>query len=132
MRVFLIAIVVLLGVTCAIAGGYSADGIVDLDTPGVLEALRKDNPMHYETIGKKRAGLSDKTGFEIPLWMRKNFNVTNVSCGRVADASIFLTSNPPKLPLSFTLARTRYRTLITLTKFRQPSSEPIIESLWAK
>ncbi len=127
MRVLVTVVVALLCVAGGISVGFSAENAIDLDNPGALEALRKDNPTHYETIRDILAGLSEiRIGSDIPSFLQRKFKATNVSCPRVADAWLILASNPPKLPVSFTLDRTQYRKLITLTKFREPKCELLL------
>jgi hypothetical protein len=119
MRLLMAAMIAFLGVVSAVAGGFGAGGVVDLDAPGALEALKKGNPSHYDTICKIMTGLRGKTKSEIPRWMQKNFRATNVSYANVDVASIFLTSDPPKLRLFFTLDGQDYRTLMTLTNIKR-------------
>jgi hypothetical protein len=114
-RFFLTAIIALLGVAGAAAGDHWPGRTIDLDKPGTLEALQRDNPAHYEKIHKIMDGLATKPHSKVPGWIQEHFNVRNVSYVNVGCAPILLTTDPPKKRISFTLEGTRYRALVTLT-----------------
>jgi len=104
MRSVLIAVAfVLLALTNAIAQPVLPRA-VDLDAPGVLEALARSNPTHFVVIQRILAE-------DVPRWLRASFNAQSV-----IYQPIVLTSHPPKRRLSFTLDDTRYIAVITLTK----------------
>ena len=110
MRSVLIAVAfVLLGLTNAIAQPLLPRG-VDLDAPGALEALARNNPTHFAVIQRILAEAGARRDAEVPRWLRASFNAQSV-----IYQPIVLTSHPPKRRLSFTLDDTRYVAVITLT-----------------
>ncbi|MGO9572027.1 MAG: hypothetical protein ACLP5H_31280 [Desulfomonilaceae bacterium] len=113
-RFLMTAFIALLGVAGANAGDNWARHTVDLDEPGALEALQRDNPAHYEEIHKIMDDLSWKPDSEIPGWIQTHSKVRNFSYTSFRDGSVLLTSYPPKKGLSFTLDGTLYRTLVTM------------------
>ena len=110
MRSVLIAVAfVLLGLTNAIAQPVLPRG-VDLDAPGALEALVRNNPTHFVVIQRILNEAGARPDAEVPRWLRASFNAQSV-----IYQPIVLTSHPPKRRLSFTLDDTRYIAVITLT-----------------
>ena len=83
---------------------------VDLDAPGVLEALEQTNPAHYGIVRTILAEVFLRPDIEVPRWLRASFNAQGVDY-----RPIVLTSHPPKRRLSFTLDDTRYVAVIVLT-----------------
>jgi hypothetical protein len=86
---------------------------VDLDEPGVLEALRRSDPNHYEKIRRILDGVLQRPGPEVPRWMQTTFDARDVSY-----VPIVLTSHPAKRRLSFALDATRYEVVVVLTNVR--------------
>jgi hypothetical protein len=90
-----------------------AAGVVDLDRPGALDALRQSNPAHYQTVRTIMDGVLQRPDAEVPRWLQATFAAQDVSY-----APILLTSHPPKRRLSFALDTTRYEMVVTLTTVR--------------
>lgn len=107
-RFLVIAVVVLFGVADEMVGDRPVAWIVDLDEPGALEALRRDNPSHYKKILEIMRHSSTNQGSGGPWFKKAENGAYNVSSG------LLLTSNPPQKPLSFVLDGTHYRTLVTV------------------
>ena len=82
----------------------------NLNEPGALEALQRDNPAHYQTVRQILDNILKQPESQVPRWLRTTFNAQDVRYLRV-----LLTSDPPKRDLSFTLDDTRYKTRLTLT-----------------
>ena len=99
--------------TLTAAGPVTLTRTVDLDSPGVLEALERSNPTHYEKVLKIVEGVVRQPDAKVPQWIAVTFN------GRdVGYAPVVMTSYPPKRRLSFALDDTRYVTIVTLTNVR--------------
>ena len=91
--------------------------VVDLDEPGVLEAVQRSNPAHYEKVRKILDGVLQQKDAQVARWIRANFDGRDVSYGR-----ILLTSHPPQRRLSFALDATRYET--TIVRAAWPALQP--------
>jgi len=102
----------LLTVTAAVAAEGPPRNI-DLDRPGAMEALARDNPAHHDKIRQIIAGLFKRADHDVPRWLHVSFGAHDVSY-----APVWLTSDPPKKRLSFALDGTRYRTVVTLSHVR--------------
>ena len=83
--------------------------MVDLDAPGVLEALARSKPVHYDKIQKIVADVGSKSDREVDQWLRASFDAHDVRY-----AALLMVSHPPKRRLSFTLDEQGYTTIITL------------------
>ena len=83
---------------------------VDLNEPGALDRLARNNPEHYSKVRKILAGVDEIPEQAVGRWMKAQFNATDVSY-----SPYLLTSNPPLKRLSFTLQTTRYQALLMLT-----------------
>jgi hypothetical protein len=81
--------------------------IVDLNTSGALKALQHTNSERYTAV----LNILD----EVLLYPGAEVVSVNGQEVEVDYPPILLTSNPPKRPLRFTLANTRYVAMITLT-----------------
>ena len=109
-RILVAAVIGLFAVSCAMAGDYRPGRTINLNRPGVLEALQQDNPAHYQKIQEIMAGLFRRPQSEVPRWIQTRYNARDVSYSLG-----LLTSDPPKRRLSFALDDTRYRAVVTLT-----------------
>lgn len=82
--------------------------IVDLDTPGSMETLARENPDHYAKVRRIVEEIPLRPPDTVPLWLKTEFG---------ADEAIFVgllkTSNPAKRTLSFRLENTRYEAVFT-------------------
>ena len=86
---------------------------VDLNEPGVLEALQRSNPSHYDKILRILEDVLQKSDAGVPRWMQTTFNARDVKY-----VPIVLTSHPAKRRLSFSLDATRYEVIVVLTNVR--------------
>ena len=86
---------------------------VDLNEPGVLEALQRSDPTRYEKIRRILEGVLQQPDAGVPRWMQTTFNASNVTY-----APLVLTSHPAKRRLSFSLDVTRYEAIVVLTNVR--------------
>jgi hypothetical protein len=112
LKPLIVAVPVLLWVV-AVASADSATAIIDLNKPGVLEALQSSDPTHYQKVREILDGVVQQSDNGVPRWIQTNFDGRDVKYGPV-----LLASDPPKKHLSFTLDDTRYKALVTLTNFR--------------
>jgi hypothetical protein len=95
------------------AAGPPSRGVIDLNEPGVLEALESSNPVHYDKIRRILRDILRQADAGVPRWMQTAFDARNVRY-----LPIILTSHPPKRELSFTLDATRYEVVIVLNNVR--------------
>src|SRR5262245_48114134 len=112
MRYALIAILVL-GLCGWAAAQLRPGATIDLDGPGALEALQRDNPVHYQIIQQIMAGLFARPDADVPRWLRASFNADDVSY-----APVLLATDPPKRRLAFVLDGTRYHSIVTLAHIK--------------
>jgi hypothetical protein len=111
-RLLALITVVGLGVGQApIAFGQSR--IVNLDVPGALDALARDNPQHYRKVREIMAEVQKQPDSEVPQWLRTHFDARDVNYG-----PLLLVTDPPKRRLSFTIDEVRYRSTVTLTNWK--------------
>jgi len=86
---------------------------INLNEPGALEALQRDNPVHYLTVHQILDNLLKQPESQVPRWLQTTFNAKDVRY-----VQVLLTSDPPKRDLSFMLDDTRYKARLTLTNDR--------------
>lgn len=97
----LIALVVLL-----VAGQALA---IDLDQPGAMQKLARDNPAHYAKVRKILSEAPYRPFTSMARWIRTEFNATYV------DTSLLLkTSYPAQTRLSFVLDGEPYSKVIRI------------------
>jgi hypothetical protein len=84
---------------------------IDLNEPGALDRLARDNPDHCTKIRQILAEVDEIPERSVSRWMKAQFKATEI-----AYFPVLLTSNPPKRKLSFTLETTHYEALLTLTQ----------------
>lgn len=92
---------------------YAQSRIVDIDAPGALDALARDNPRHYEKVREIISEVQKQPDSEVPRWMRARFDARGVIYG-----PLLLVTDPPKRHLSFTIDEIRYKTIVTLTNWK--------------
>jgi len=109
-RTLVATVITLFAVSSAMARDSRPGRTINLNRPGVLEALQHDNPVHYQKIQEIMAGLIRRPQSEVPRWIQTSYNARDVSYSLG-----LLTSLPPKRHLSFALDDTRYRAFVTLT-----------------
>jgi hypothetical protein len=88
--------------------GVQQDSI-DLNRPGALERLARENPFHYAIIRRILAGVDEVPENAVSRWMKSQFNATDITY-----SAVLMTSAPPRKQLSFTLETTRYSAVLTL------------------
>ena len=92
--------------------------VVDLDAPGVLDTLARDNPRHYTKVREIISEVRKQPEGEVTTWMRTRFDARDVVYG-----PLLLVTHPPKRRLSFTIDDVRYRSIVTLSDW-QPKPIP--------
>jgi len=94
-----------------IAGGSNAAGTIDLDVPGKLEAIERDNPDHFSKIERILAEVPRQPPNQkaVAEWMRTRFQARDVQYSDLVMASL-----PPKKRLRFSLDDTSYVKIFTL------------------
>ena len=96
------------------AGGASGldaqHATIDLNRPGALDRLARENPYHYAIIRKILAGVDAIPEHAVGRWMQAQFNATDITY-----SPVLWTSAPPRKELAFTLETTRYQAVLTLT-----------------
>lgn len=88
-----------------------APGAVDLNAPGALDALKTQRPRHYREIMGILAGLTQHPERDVVRWITANFPAEDV-----IYMPYWLTSFPPKRELNFSLDKTRYHIVVTITQ----------------
>lgn len=83
---------------------------VDLDRPGALEAIEKENPAHYRKIVDIIRVAADQSCLTAPQLMQ-----IEGARGTDCRAMAIMTSDPPKKRLVFRLDDVQYVTVVTLT-----------------
>ena len=97
----LIAVIALLFAAQALA--------IDLDQPGALQKLARDNPVHYAKVEKILSEAPHRPYATMARWIRTEFKATDV------DASHLLrTSYPAQARLSFVLDGQPYSKVIRI------------------
>ena len=97
----------LVAMLLATPAAHAQPAFVDLDQPGMLEALARSKPEHYAKIEKILDEVTRRAPETVPRWMKAQFGAEGVSF-----PSLLKTSDPAKRNLSFTLDKTRYEAVI--------------------
>ena len=109
----LCASVFLFGLALTLASASPDERLVNLNEPGALEALRRENPTEYRTIRKILDAVQEQPESpNVPQLLQTTYKAHDVSY-----LPVLLTSDPPKKNLAFTLGKTRYQIRVTLTHF---------------
>lgn len=117
MRILRVSLMVL---TATILPAHAAGRYVDLNKPGAMDQLKRENPAHYRAVSaivqaalrqEERPGDQAAVQAAVVEWWRIQFAY---KAQDVTYSPILLTSNPPKRELSFRLDEVRYRKLLTL------------------
>jgi len=111
MRTFVIAILFALDV-CQVA--WAERSIVNLDKPGMLEAIEKQNPAHHRKIVEILRVAQAEPCETLPQILKTQFDAQSTNCRSFQ----LLTSDPPKRHLTFTLTDTVYVTNVIQYKLR--------------
>jgi TPR repeat protein len=96
------------------AAEWKEQRIVNLDKPGVLEAIEKADPASHRKIIEILRLAQAEPCETLPQILKTRFDVAGANCG----AFQLLTSDPPKRHLSFTLADTTYVSHVVQYKLR--------------
>jgi len=99
------------------APAHAAIQPVDLDQPGAIERVRRDNPAHYRAIQHILGTAPDLQPRAITGWIRTSYDP------QAPAVLLIKTSYPPRARLEFALDDTRYVTFVTLRKL-EPSMLP--------
>jgi hypothetical protein len=99
------------------AAAQAATHPVDLDQPGAIERVRRDNPLHYRAIQHILGTAPDLQPRAITGWIRTSYDP------KAPPVLLIKTSYPPRARLEFALDDTRYVTFVTLRNM-QPSLQP--------
>ena len=109
-RQAMVVAIVAVGASLAHAG----PAVVDLDEPGAIESLARDNPDHYAKVRKILADVGTRPPQSVPQWMNAEFGAREVTF-----PALLKTSDPAKRSLTFVLDRTRYEAVVRVpTRWR--------------
>lgn len=106
MRILLAAL--LASATLAANAGPTLRQQVDLDSPGALERVQRDNPAHAKAITRILREAPYRRPQGLAGWVRTAFDA------KMASAMLIKTSYPPQARLEFVLDDTEYRAMVTL------------------
>jgi hypothetical protein len=88
----------------ALAMAFAGSAIaVDLDRPGALEALQRDNPAHFTKVEKILSDAPRMPYGSISGWIRTEFNAKGVN-----TSHLLKTTYPAQARLTFTLDHVEY------------------------
>ncbi|TMH66548.1 MAG: hypothetical protein E6H57_13365 [Betaproteobacteria bacterium] len=105
----LLAAIVLLLCSCALADAPQPWRAVDLDRPGALEALKLDHPGHFAKVEKILSEAPQRPYASVRGWMRTEFDARDV------DTSYLMkTSYPALARITFTLDERQYTKVIRI------------------
>lgn len=82
--------------------------VIDLDAPGLLEALSRDNPRHFEEVCQRIAQTLRHPYSDLSTGGRPVSGVDRVP-------AVLLTTYPPKRHLAFTIDDVKYETFVTIS-----------------
>ena len=82
---------------------------IDLDQPGAMQKLARDNPAHYAKVEKILSEAPYRPYTSIPRWIRTEFNATDVD-----TSHLLKTSYPAQARLSFVLDGQPYSKVISI------------------
>jgi hypothetical protein len=100
--------VLLASAALSVHAGPEPSRHVDLDRPGALAQVQRDNPAHYRTITTILREAPGRKPQSLAGWVRTAFDA------RMASALLIKTSYPPRARLEFVLDDTGYRALVML------------------
>ncbi|QJR10017.1 hypothetical protein DSM104443_01068 [Usitatibacter rugosus] len=115
MRIALIAL-------CASSGLACAQAFVDLDRPGVLENLARDNPARYQKITAILDAAAVQPCETLPKLLNTDYDVTDTRC----SPYLLMASFPPKRQIGFRLDDVSYTSNVVLVHFPQPKAHPAV------
>jgi len=115
MRIALIAL-------CASSGLAGAQTLVDLDRPGVLDSIARDNPARYEKITAILGAAAVQPCETLPKLLHADHNVTDTRC----SPYVLMASFPPKRQVAFKLDDISYVSNVALTHLPQAKPLPAV------
>jgi hypothetical protein len=80
---------------------------VNLNRPGAMEALARENPAHYAKIEKILDEVQRHPAESVPGWMKTSFDADSVEY-----SDLLKTTYPAQRQLSFTLDKMHYRAIV--------------------
>jgi len=87
---------------------FEASRHVDLDAPGALASVQRDNPAHYRAIVRILREAPERKPQALAGWVRTAFDA------KMASALLVKTSYPPQARLEFVLDKIEYQAMVTL------------------
>ena len=110
------ASIAVLSVTSALASpnaSFSLITFIDLDKPGVMEAIEQDQPDHHRRIAQILSVASEMPCHteQFGRAVEARYEAQNAHCGVLLKTSL-----PSKRLLSFALDGTRYSTVVTMNE----------------
>ena len=88
---------------------------INLDSPGALEKLARENPAHFAKVQRILEEAPRMPSSSVPEWIRTQFNARDVRA-----PSLLMTSLPAQADISFVLDDTRYQARIRLDAPARP------------
>ena len=82
---------------------------IDLDRPGAMEALARDNPVHYAKVEKILSEAPYRPFASVARWMRTEFQARDVD-----TSHLLKTTYPAQARLSFALDDRHYTKVIRI------------------
>jgi hypothetical protein len=82
---------------------------IDLDQPGAMEALARENPAHYAKVEKILSEAPYRPFASVARWIRTEFNARDVN-----TSNLLKTSYPAQARLSFVLDDQPYSKVIRI------------------
>ena len=93
---------------------HAGPAVIDLNEPGAIDSLARDNPDHHAKVRKILADVARLPPETVPQWMNAEFGARDVSF-----PALLKTSDPAKRSLSFVLEGTRYEAVVQVpTRWR--------------
>ena len=99
-------------VGCALA----SEKRIDLDRPGALEALERDNPAHFAKVQRILQEAPRLPVSSVQGWIRTQFDAREVTAPYLLKTSL-----PAQANISFVLDDTRYHTVIRVDAPARPT-----------
>ncbi|HYC38541.1 MAG TPA: hypothetical protein VEC19_19095 [Usitatibacter sp.] len=98
------------------AVAVAAPPVVDLDRPGVLEAIERDNPELHRRIAILLDQAQAPTCEHLPQVLKAQLGVEEYRC----RSALFLTSHPAKRRVFFTLEGMGYASNVVQERLAEP------------
>ena len=108
----------LLALVAAFDAAIAMGPPVDLNNPGVLDALKIETPSRHAKIVAILDGVAKRPASDVGTWMRTQFDASNIEA-----APLWHVSDPPRIRVTFTLDDTRY-TAMVVGRFREIELAP--------